>query len=912
MSTSLSARGRTRRSLLELLAIRPGEGERTLLVFLYLLLIIGSYLLIKAIRNSLFISEFGAVKLPYVMLGIAGLAAMFAAVYIRLARRFDSIKLTFWTLLFFASNVFVFWWLALQGRPWLYPVIYLWAGVFGVIAPVQVWTLANELFTTREAKRLFGVVGAGGILGAALGGWAAGQLAPRIGTTHLMLLVASLLVLAAGTVRLLQRHRGRGARRADEDAPKNLTQSLKSIGSSGHLKLLAALVFISALATTSVDFQFSLMAERSFSERDQLTAFFGLVYGAISLLSFVLQILLTSRALALVGVGASILLLPIGLMTGTVALFATQSLWAAVLLKGSDGALKHSLDRSCRELMYLPVPARIKLHAKSTIDTVMDRLGDGSAGALQLLITSGLGWGLRGSLAANAVVLVGWLAVALRLKGAYVEQLRSVLQKPRVTPVPLAIDDADTRQTLQTVLREGSDADRLGALEWISQNSVTVDEELLLEQVRGESSQVARAALAILLRGEGEAEFPPELLSGLDDAGQAVLVSAIDLLVDDSVAPDRVKLEALLDTAGQTTQLSLVAYMVRRMGDEFEPFALRVFDTLLAPDAPPHARCAAVRALALLPAASTVGARLGPLFDDADATLAAAAIETAGVAQRADLLPRIVAALSRPRLRAAARRSLIGFGDRAVPVLIEAFTAAQQSAALRKAIPAVLAEQSTPAAIAMLVRGVEDGDYEVRGRCVDALHRAKRRQPQLKALPQRVLVSAVSSAVAEHARLLRAVNLVELAGSGGPSHEWLLDALREEAGRLLERIFKLLGLGCSMRDMSRSWMSVRYGSPAERANAIELLDNLLPGGVKGAVVALLEERHVESSRGAPGEDIWRELVSWPSRWIAACGWYAARAGGIEGLDAAARLARESEDPLVRAEASAYLGRQELA
>ena len=67
--------------------MQPGEAARALLVFGYLFLIIAAYLMIKAVRNALFISEFGAMKLPYVMIGIALLAGVFAAVYIRLARR---------------------------------------------------------------------------------------------------------------------------------------------------------------------------------------------------------------------------------------------------------------------------------------------------------------------------------------------------------------------------------------------------------------------------------------------------------------------------------------------------------------------------------------------------------------------------------------------------------------------------------------------------------------------------------------------------------------------------------------------------------------------------------------------------------------------------------------------------------
>ena len=77
-----------------------------------------------------------------------------------------------WTLVFFAGNVVLFWYgFRVRIRCRLLPaVFYLWVNCFGIIAPVQAWSFANSLFDTRQAKRLFGLVGAGASLGAI---WAA-------------------------------------------------------------------------------------------------------------------------------------------------------------------------------------------------------------------------------------------------------------------------------------------------------------------------------------------------------------------------------------------------------------------------------------------------------------------------------------------------------------------------------------------------------------------------------------------------------------------------------------------------------------------------------------------------------------------------------------------------------------------
>ena len=164
------------------LALDSGEWQRTVLASAYLFLVIAAYLILKAVRDSLYLDAFGAVKLPYVIVGIAILVGVFVDGYIRVSRRVRVDRLIVLTLAFFIANLVFFWIVGQTGRPWLFPVLYIWVGCYGVIAPVQVWTMVNEVFATRQAKRLLGFIGAAGIAGAVSGGWLTNKLASRIGT----------------------------------------------------------------------------------------------------------------------------------------------------------------------------------------------------------------------------------------------------------------------------------------------------------------------------------------------------------------------------------------------------------------------------------------------------------------------------------------------------------------------------------------------------------------------------------------------------------------------------------------------------------------------------------------------------------------------------------------------------------
>jgi ATP/ADP translocase/HEAT repeat protein len=901
--------------ILGLLAVRPGETARALLSFLYLFLIVASYVLMKAVRDALFISEFGALSLPFGTLGIAVVVGLFLSFYIRLARRLSSPRLVVGTLGFFCGNVLLFWWLALGGHGWLYPVIYVWAGLFGVVATTQVWTLANDLFTTREAKRLFGVVGAGGILGGATGGFL-GALAPRLGTSNLLLIVTVLLAVAAGTVALLARHRTTRRTAAEElPRPQNLTQSLRLIAGSGHLRALAGLVFVTALATTMIYFQYALVAEQAIGDVDGLTAFFGTVFGSTATLAFLLQLLLTRRFLANLGVGVSILVLPMALLFGTIALMASASLWVAILLRGSDGTLKHSLDRSCRELMFLPLPSGTKVQTKSTIDTVMDRVGDGSAGLLQLLMTWGLGWGLRASLLVNGVAILVWVALARRVKGHYVGTLRSALRQATLrAPFNAETgDDADTREIIAQTLQTGTEVQKIAALEWVSQNPGLADDRILVDMVgAGEPPGVRQAALTALLGGR-EKDLPEEMTAGLEGEGHAALVSVIELLVEPETAETRERLQALIDGAGESARLPIVAFMVRRLGPEFEPFARRVFDGLLGPGTPSHVRRAAARTLALLPSDSSLRDYIQPLLQDEDATVAAAAAETAGRLGGVEWIPEVIGLLGRPGARSGAQRGLRHFGFRAVDLLSAILAISEPPLDVRRRIPQLLGEIGSPKAIAAVVRGLDDPNPLIRERCIVTLHQLRWSRADFRPLHRGHLAHLVYEECDRGEELLVAIAAVERApGSSTAAGACLLESLHRERQAGFERIFRLLAMEYPVAEMDRTRRTVLADRADRRANALEYLDNTLSRVLKRRVLPLVEDFAGRASavagarRQSPLEEVLRGLAEGTEPWLGACALHFARTQGIPGLEGAAREAAVSSIQVLREEGLVFL------
>ena len=453
-----------RKEIARLLGLSDAELEKSWPVFAYLFLTTASTVASKATRDALFLDRYRAVDLPYVDVAIAGLVGVAVALYIRLSRRVSVRALQVGSLLFFASNCLGFWWLSLfdMGSGRLFIAIYLWVGVFSVLAPAQVWTLANFVLTTREAKRAFGFIGSGAILGWMLGGLTTRVTAGWLGTPTLLLWVAAGLVASAGLVDL-------SWRRADattsgergEMVGQGLRDSLRHIATSPYLRSIAGVVGLAAFATTVAGWQFKAIAKARIPDTDELAMFFGsfnMVAGAASL---VLQLVLTSRVLRTVGVGVSLFIVPVAMTIASVPVLLGGSLLAVAALKASDQVLRYSIDKATVELLYLPLSAAETFRVKAFIDTVVYRFGDGLGGLAVLACAAWLGWNPIQVGWITLGALGAWLLAAGTARSRYVTNLQDSIHQHRVDAerahAPMLDRDATAGAGREAARRAGRD-----------------------------------------------------------------------------------------------------------------------------------------------------------------------------------------------------------------------------------------------------------------------------------------------------------------------------------------------------------------------------------------------------------------------------------------------------------------------
>ncbi|MBI3404628.1 MAG: hypothetical protein HY046_04150, partial [Acidobacteria bacterium] len=378
------------RFLEKLLNLQAGDLARGGLLFSYLFFVMASYVIGKTVSTALFLDQFSAPKLAYINIVILFLVWFVAVGYVSLARRISLRSLLLGSLVFYSFSFAACWYLALtRGKdlPWLYTAIILWVNIFGVLAPAQVWTLANFFLTTREAKRVFGIVGSGAITGGIVAGWLTVYATKKWNVESLLLIMAIFMAASIGLVILIYMQRRMVPNEASggissglEEESADIRQSFKTILSSPYLLAICAVICMSSMATATAKWQFTAVAKGFIPNKADLTAFLGGFNFYAGMVSLLAQLLLTSRLLRRFGIGPALFILPVTVMLGTGSLLVWGSLAAANFMRGGDQVLRYSIDKSTVELLFLPIPSNIKIQVKSFIDVVVWRFGDGISG----------------------------------------------------------------------------------------------------------------------------------------------------------------------------------------------------------------------------------------------------------------------------------------------------------------------------------------------------------------------------------------------------------------------------------------------------------------------------------------------------------------------------------------------------
>lgn len=852
--------------------VRPDERRPATLAFLALLGITAAHTLIETARDALFLTKVPIAHLPalYLAIAAAGLVVTRAGAALEARRdrrgiaatsRVDPVVVS---LLVGAAITAAFWFGAESpGRSVLY-ALYVFSGLFASWVAGRLWTTLGAIFTVVQAKRLYGVVGTGAVLGAVLGAAAARASLALVDVRHLLLVGAGLLIVTAlGPAALLPKpvaepkRRGSTANHPDDAsaAPPSLGAQIGGVARHPYLVRVLGIVMVTAAAGTAIDFVFKSEVAAHIQDPRELASFLASMSLATNVLSLLAQSVGVGIVMRVLGVHRALYVMPLLLGFGAGAAVLGLGFGAALAMRGIDGALRQSLQKTSTELLFVPLPDALRARAKPIVDLVGQRGGQAitSVAILGLVYLVG---GARGAQAIGVVVaalVAAWLLLARGLRSRYLDVFRGTLQGGRIElTAGMPALDMTALEALIAALSSRKDAQVLGALDLLAAQSrgrllpslilfhpskavVLRALELLVDSERTDFVPVADRLLShpdaevrtAALRGRAAAEHDAEFLRGLlEDPQPEIRATALVALASaGDLSPE--------DAEARMRELAATSIEARRA-------LTRALGEVKAP------RGASGDAAARESARVGIEKALLMLATDDDAetrTLAASAMGRVGAPA---FVPALVAMLADRRTGLPALDALAEMGDVAVAAVDAALDSDDTDEETKWRLLRVLSRSRSADAVPRLAKRLASSkDTMLVTRILRALRAAQTSgvdvpvdATRLAALATET-VAAVARALSfrlAHARLLDESPALRTTAA-----ELMQKLLRDKEIEATERLFLVLGLMHPAERITRIQRGLASASGKARASSRELLENVVRAPLRDLVLAVIDD-----------------------------------------------------------------------
>ncbi len=363
-----------------LVDIEPGEGVPAVLAALYFFCLLFGYFMLRPLRDAMGL-EGGVDSLRVLFLVTLGVMVVanvvFGAVASRVPRRVF-VPLVYWFAIA-CLCVFVALMLGLgdDRSPLLGNVFFVWLSVFNLFAVSVFWGFMADLFTLKQSKRLFGLIGVGGTAGAICGSAWTGALASWLGDVGLFASASVMIGCAAVIATLLGRRAEHRRMGAEDRALGGVSwQGVADVLRSPYLLGIACYVCLFTILSTLLWFEKMRIVEAFAEDRDARASVLGWIELGGQSATILIQLFITGRLMRRFGVGSILAIVPAVTFVGFVGIAAAPALLMVGAVEATRRACNFALSKPARETLFTVLPRDEKYKAKSVIDTTVYRGGD--------------------------------------------------------------------------------------------------------------------------------------------------------------------------------------------------------------------------------------------------------------------------------------------------------------------------------------------------------------------------------------------------------------------------------------------------------------------------------------------------------------------------------------------------------
>lgn len=362
--------------------LMPSEFPALAWSFTYFFCLLCAYYVLRPVREEMGIQG-GVKNLPYLFTATFVSMIVVVPLFGWASARWPRAKLLPIVYGFFMAHILGFYFLFKLGvnPAQTAQLFFVWLSVFNVFVVSVFWSFMSDIFRNDQAKRLYGVIAAGGSLGAITGPTLTAMLVAHIGIANLLLVSCLFLSLALLCIVNLNRwalrapHHRAAENRGDAlggDLLAGIRLAFTSrylLGVCGYIMLLSTLgtfLYLEQMRIISATIPSSV-------ERTQL---FASVDMGVNLLTLLVQFFVTAQLVLRFGVTFCLMLMPLVSLAAFGAVALVPTLAVIIGLGVIRRAMEYAVTRPSREVLFTVVSREERYKAKNVIDTVVNRGGD--------------------------------------------------------------------------------------------------------------------------------------------------------------------------------------------------------------------------------------------------------------------------------------------------------------------------------------------------------------------------------------------------------------------------------------------------------------------------------------------------------------------------------------------------------
>ncbi len=261
---------------------------------------------------------------------------------------------------------------------WTAVAFFIWVSVYNLFAVSVFWALMADIYNSRQSKKVFGFLGAGGTFGGLIGSVPTKEAVEVVGPTNLLFITLLLLEVAVWLLRAVGKDYVEPRREESATSP-NALSGVSALLKSPYLLAICLYIFFYAFTSSFLYFEQQHIVDATLENREARVDYYATVNTIFNGATLVIQLFLTGRLLPLFGLSVGLSLVPVVTVAGFLALAYEPSL---AVLAGVDilrRTANYGITRPAREVLFTVVSREEKYLSKSFIDTFVYRGGDSVA-----------------------------------------------------------------------------------------------------------------------------------------------------------------------------------------------------------------------------------------------------------------------------------------------------------------------------------------------------------------------------------------------------------------------------------------------------------------------------------------------------------------------------------------------------